>query len=83
MGENDLILEIAKLLSGSPSVWVSIVLAGVVLKKYVINGSIKHFLALKEQEVKSLASLEASLEASLSKVIDEQQKLYEKVCGAK
>lgn len=79
MGENDLILEIAKLLSGSPSVWVSIVLAGVVLKKYVINGSIKTFLDLKDKEVKSLANLEQSL----SKVIDEQQKLYEKVCGAK
>ena len=78
MGENDLILEIAKLLSGSPSVWVSILLAGVVLKKYVINGSVKTFLDLKEREIKSLASLEVSL----SKVIDEQQKLYEKVCGA-
>ena len=76
MGENDLILEIAKLLSGSPSVWVSILLAGVVLKKYVINGSIKNFLSLKEQEVKSLQALESNLE----KVIEEQRKLYEKVC---
>lgn len=79
MPENELMLEIAKLLSGSPSVWVSIMLAGVVLKKYVINGSIRNFLTLKEQEVKSLGSLEKSLE----KVIEEQQKLYEKVCGAK
>ena len=79
MPENDLLLEIAKLLSGSPSVWVSIVLAGVVLKKYVINGSIKSFLDLKQQEVKSLTSLETGLE----KIIQEQQKLYEKVCGAK
>ena len=79
MGENDLILEIAKLLSGSPSVWVSIVLAGVVLKKYVINGSIKTFLELKDREVKSLNALEANLE----KVIAEQQKLYEKICVAK
>lgn len=76
MGENDLFLEIAKLLSGSPSVWVSILLAGVVLKKYVINGSIKHFLSLKEQEVKSLAALEGNLE----KVVEEQRKLYEKMC---
>lgn len=76
MQDNDLIIEIAKLLSGSPSVWVSILLAGVVLKKYVINGSIKTFLEMKEREVKSLAALEASL----SKVIEEQQKLYEKVC---
>jgi hypothetical protein len=79
MGENDLILEIAKLLSGSPSVWVSILLAGVVLKKYVINGSIKTFLDLKDREVKSLNALEANLE----KVIAEQQKLYEKICVAK
>lgn len=79
MPENELLLEIAKLLSGSPSVWVSIVLAGVVLKKYVINGSIKSFLDLKQQEVKSLTSLETGLE----KIIQEQQKLYEKVCGAK
>lgn len=79
MPENELMLEIAKLLSGSPSVWVSIMLAGVVLKKYVINGSIRNFLTLKEQEVKSLGSLGKSLE----KVIEEQQKLYEKVCGAK
>ena len=79
MQENELLLEIAKLLSGSPSVWVSIVLAGVVLKKYVINGSIKMFLDLKQQEVKSLSALETSLE----KVIDEQRKLYEKVCGTK
>ena len=78
MQENELVLEIAKLLSGSPSVWVSILLAGVVLKKYVINGSIRTFLELKDKEVKSLASLETSLE----KVIEEQQKLYEKVCGA-
>ena len=76
MQENELLLEIAKLLSGSPSVWVSIVLAGVVLKKYVINGSIKMFLDLKQQEVKSLASLESGLE----KIIEEQRKLYEKVC---
>lgn len=79
MQENELLLEIAKLLSGSPSVWVSIVLAGVVLKKYVINGSIKMFLDLKQQEVKSLSALETSLE----KVIDEQRKLYETVCGTK
>lgn len=79
MADNDLLLEIARLLSGSPSVWVSIVLAGVVLKKYVINGSIKSFLDLKQQEVKSLTSLETGLE----KIIQEQQKLYEKVCGAK
>ena len=79
MQENDLLLEIAKLLSGSPSVWVSIVLAGVVLKKYVINGSIKTFLELKDREVKSLNALEVNLE----KVIAEQQKLYEKVCSAK
>ena len=76
MGENDLILEIAKLLSGSTSVWVSIVLAGVVLKKYVINGSIRHFLELKEQEVKLLVALESNL----NRVIQEQQRLYEKVC---
>lgn len=79
MGENEVLLEIAKLLSGSPSVWVSIVLAGVVLKKYVINGSIKHYLMLKEQEVKSLSALEGNLE----KVIEEQRKLYEKMCSAK
>lgn len=78
MEENALILEIAKLLSGSPSVWVSILLAGVVLKKYVINGSIKTFLTLKEQEVKSLNSLETGL----GKIIAEQQRLNEKVCGA-
>lgn len=75
MHENELLLEIAKLLSGSPSVWVSILLAGVVLKKYVINGSIKHYLMLKEQEVKSLSALKGNLE----KVIEEQRKLYEKV----
>ena len=79
MHENDLLLEIAKLLSGSPSVWVSIMLAGVVLKKYVINGSVKTFLDMKEREVKSLGSLEKSLE----KVIEEQQKLYEIVCNTK
>ena len=76
MQDNHLIIEIAKLLSGSPSVWVSILMAGVVFKKYVINGSVKTFLDMKEREVKSLAALEVSL----SKVIEEQQKLYEKVC---
>lgn len=76
MGENEVLLEIVKMLSGSPSIWVSIVLAGVVLKKYVINGSIKSFLLLKEQEVKSLNALESGLE----KIIQEQQKLYEQVC---
>ena len=49
MQENQLILEIAKLLSGSPSVWVSIV----------------------------------SLEKKLENVIEEQRKLYEKICVAK
>ena len=76
MQENELLLEIAKLLSGSPSVWVPIVLAGVVLKKYVINGSIRSLLDLKQQEVKILAALESGLE----KIIEEQRKLYEKVC---
>lgn len=76
MGEDQILIEIAKILSGSPSVWVSILLAGVVLKKYVINGSIKSFLLLKEQEVRSLSSLESSLKD----VIAEQQRLYEKIC---
>ena len=76
MGENEVLLEIVKMLSGSPSIWVSIMLAGVVLKKYVINGSIKSFLLLKEQEVKSLNALESGLE----KIIQEQQKLYKQVC---
>ena len=79
MQENQLILEIAKLLSGSPSVWVSILLAGVVLKRYVINGSIKSFFDLKEREINSLVSLEKKLE----NVIEEQRKLYEKICVAK
>jgi len=77
MPENELLLEIVKLLSGSPSIWVSIVLAGVVLKKYVINGSIKSFLDLKEREVKSLTALESGIE----KIIEEQRRLYEKVCN--
>ena len=77
MQENELLLEIVKLLSGSPSIWVSIVLAGVVLKKYVINGSIKSFLELKEREVKSLTALESGIE----KIIEEQRRLYEKVCN--
>ena len=79
MQENQLILEIAKLLSGSPSVWVSILLAGVVLKRYVINGSIKSFFDLKEREINSLVSLEKKLE----NVIEEQRKLYERICVAK
>ena len=79
MQENQLILEIAKLLSGSPSVWVSILLAGVVLKRYVINGSIKSLFDLKEREINSLVSLEKKLE----NVIEEQRKLYEKICVAK
>ena len=77
MPDNQFLLELVKLLSGSPSIWVSILLAGVVLKKYVINGSIRMFLDLKNKEVTSLAMLEQSLE----KVIEGQQKLYEKVCG--
>ena len=77
MPDNQFFLEMVKLLSGSPSIWVSILLAGVVLKKYVINGSLRMFLDLKNKEVTSLAMLEQSLE----KVIEEQQKLYEKVCG--
>ena len=78
MGENEVLLELVKMLSGSPSIWVSIMLAGVVLKKYVINGSIKAFLLLKEQEVKSLNALESGLK----EIIQEQQKLYEKVCNS-
>ena len=78
MGENEVLLKLIELLSGSPSVWISIVLAGVVLKKYVINGSIRTFLDLKQQEVKSLTSLESGLE----KIISEQQKLYQKISEA-
>ena len=77
MNENQFMLEIAKILSGSPSIWLSILLAGVVLKKYVINGSIKSFLEIKEREVKSLTALETGLE----KIIEEQRRLYEKVCN--
>lgn len=75
MSESDLILEVAKVLSGSPSTWLSILLAGVVLKKYVINGTIQKFLVLKEREVSSLAALESSL----ARVIEEQERLYNAV----
>ena len=77
MNDSAVILEIAKILSGSPSIWLSILLAGFVLKRCVINGSLNRFLNLKEQEVNSLKSLEKSLEA----VICEQKKLYDKIPG--
>lgn len=72
MTDYELILALAKMFSGSPSTWLSILLAGVVLKKYVINGTINKFLALKEREVVSLACLEASL----TRVIQEQERLF-------
>lgn len=82
MDENQLLVKLIDVLSGSPSTWSSIILAGVVLKKYVINGSIKAFLLLKEQEVNSttteVKSL-AAIEASLERIIQGQHKLYERL----
>lgn len=75
MAENEVLTELLRLLSGSPSTWVSILLAAVLLKKYVINGTIIKFLDLKEKEVKSLSMLESGLSA----VLLEQQKLNELV----
>jgi len=73
--DNQLFLEIVKILSGSPSAFMSIILAAILLKRYVINGSLKRFLDLKEQEIKSLSCLEVSV----LRVISEQEKLLEAI----
>lgn len=74
--DDRLILEIVKMLSGSPSVWSSILLAAFLLKKYVINGSISRALLLKEREIAALTSLDdklTSLDDKLGKVLQYQQ----------
>jgi len=73
--DNQLIIELVKVLSGSPSAFLSIILAAILLKRYVINGSFKRFLDIKEQEIKILSCLEGSL----LRIISEQEKLLEVV----
>lgn len=52
---------------------VSVVAAAVLLKKYVINGSINRFFEMKQKEIESLEALRGGL---LS-VISHQEKLNE------
>lgn len=72
MSENDFLLKLVDILSDSPSLFASIAFGALLLKKYVINGSIKAFLDIKRQELLSLASVERSLVC----IIDRQEKLY-------
>lgn len=72
MNENDFFLKLVEILSGSPSLFTSIAFGAFLLKKYVINGSIKALLDIKRQELLSLASVERSLVS----IIDRQEKLY-------
>lgn len=72
MSESDFFLKLTEILSGSPSLFASIAFGALLLKKYVINGSIKAYLDIKRQELLSLASVERSLVS----IIDRQEKLY-------
>lgn len=73
MQENELIVEIIKILSGSPSLLVSVAFGALLLKKYIINGNTEKYFALKAREVDSLDALKQAL----SQVIQWQEKLYE------
>lgn len=72
MSESDFFLKLVEILSGSPSLFASIAFGALLLKKYVINGSIKAFLDIKHQELLSLASVERSLVS----IVDRLEKLY-------
>lgn len=73
MQENELIVEIIKILSGSPSLLLSVSFGALLLKKYIINGNMAKYFALKAREVDSLDALKQAL----SQVIQSQEKLYE------
>lgn len=72
MTESEFFIKLVEILSGSPSLFASIAFGALLLKKYVINGSITAFLDVKRQE---LATLDA-VEKSLVGIIDRQEKLY-------
>lgn len=72
MNESEFFIKLAEILSGSPSLFASVTLGALLLKKYVINGSIKAFLDIKRQELLSLGAIEKSLVG----LIDLQEKLY-------
>lgn len=72
MSENDFFIKLVEVLSGSPSLFASIAFGALLLKKYIINGSIKAFLDIKRQELLSLSSMEKSL-VSIS---ERQEKLF-------
>lgn len=72
MSENDFFIKLVEVLSGSPSLFASIAFGALLLKKYVINGSIKAFLDIKRQELLSLSSMEKSLVS----IVERQEKLF-------
>lgn len=72
MTESDFFLKLAEILSGSPSLFASIAFGALLLKKYIINGSIRAYLDIKRQELLSLASVERSLVS----IIERQEQLY-------
>lgn len=72
MNEGEFFIKLTEILSGSPSLFASITFGALLLKKYVINGSIKEFLDIKRQELLSLGAVEKSL----VDIIDRQEKLY-------
>lgn len=73
MQENELLIEVVKILSGSPSLLVSVAFGALLLKKYIINGSMVKYFDLKSREVDNLDALNQAL----SQVIQSQHKLYE------
>lgn len=72
MTESEFFIRLAEILSGSPSLFASIVFGAFLLKKYVINGSVNAFLDIKRQELASLDSIKKSLIG----IIDCQEKIY-------
>ena len=78
MDEKTLLTEILRILAGSLSLLSSVVLAAILLKKYVINGNLSRFPVLKEQEIDALKGLQDGLQA----ILREQERLFEAVNNA-
>lgn len=71
MNEKEWLLMLFDFLKGGGL--LSVFASAILLKRYIINGSVNRFFALKEAEIKSLSDLREGL----SGVLIHQEKLYE------
>lgn len=73
MNDKDFFFKLfVEILNGSPSLFALIAFGALLLKKYVINGSIKAYLDIKRQELASLSTIEKSLVG----IVDRQEEMY-------